>query len=177
MDSKKGLLNPQSLLTLLKCYAEHSSIHGRWHIASSKKIALSQGIQYLLKRSHVTRVTWLILVILALMAASIFASNVFVDWKDERTITSLKTISKPVNELDFPSVTICKDGQNLQAVREVLEKEKKEWEGKRKKRESSGSSPGSDYCQLKFKRTCEQVVLSLSFRSEICLSSLNIIAT
>ena len=75
------------------------------------------GIQYLLKNSHFTRVIWSILVILALMSAAIFATNIFTDWKGERTITSLKTISKPVTELDFPSVTICKDGQNMQAVR------------------------------------------------------------
>ena len=31
MAGKKGSLNPQSLLTLLKCYAENSSIHGRSH--------------------------------------------------------------------------------------------------------------------------------------------------
>ena len=92
-------------------------------ITSSTKICPSPGIQYLLKRSHVTRVIWLILVILALIAAAIFASNVFIDWQGERTITSLKTISKPVNELDFPSVTICKDGQHMDAVREELEKE------------------------------------------------------
>ena len=120
----------------------------------------------MLKRSFATRVIWLILIILALTGATIFASNIFFDWQEERTITSLKTISKPVNELDFPSVTICKDGQNHQAVREVLERERKEWEEeqnkdiirRRKKRSSSGGSNlGSDYCQLIFNRTCEQV--------------------
>ena len=103
---------------------------------------------------------WLILVILALMAATIFASNVFFDWQDERTITSLKTISKPVNELDFPSVTICKDGQNMQAVGEALETERLAWKGRRK-RESSGPDPESNYCQSKFNRTCEQVAFWL----------------
>ena len=97
------------------------------------------------------------------MAATIFASNVFFDWQDERAITSLKTISKPVNELDFPSVTICKDGQNLQAVGEMLERDRKTWKGKRKKRELSGSDPESSYCQSKFNRTCEQVVFSFRF--------------
>ena len=109
------------------------------------------------KRSFATRVIWLILIILALTGATIFASNIFFDWQEERTITSLKTISKPVNELDFPLVTICKDGQNMQAVREKLEKEKKDWDGRRIKRQTSGSSSESDYCQLKFKRTCKQV--------------------
>ena len=116
-----------------------------------------KGVQYLVKRSFVTQSIWLILLILALSGAAIFANNIFNDWQEERTITSLKTISKPVNELDFPLVTICKDGQNMQAVREKLEKEKKDWEGRRIKRQTSGSSSESDYCQLKFKRTCKQV--------------------
>ena len=124
-------------------------------ITCSTKTCLSQGIQYLFKRSHVTRVIWLILVILALIAAAIFAGNVFFDWQGERTITSLKTISKPVNELDFPSVTICKDGQDMQAVREALEKSKDELAGIIRKKRS-----GQDDCQLLFHRDCEQVVNS-----------------
>ena len=54
----------------------------------------------------------------------------------ERTITSLKTISKPVNEIDFPSVTVCKGGQNLQAVKKQLEKEAEEWGEKRRGKRS-----------------------------------------
>ena len=111
----------------------------------------------MLKRSFATRIIWLILIILALAGAAIFASNIFLDWQEERTITSLKTISKPVNELDFPSVTICKDGQNLQAVMKMLEKEKKEWEGKRTRRAVVGAE--LDYCQLLFHRDCKQVVI------------------
>ena len=118
--------------------------------------------------------------IFALAGATIFASNVFSDWQGERTITSLKTISKPVNELDFPSVTICKDGQNMQAVRERLDHEKKNWVVKRKKdgqnmqavRKAFEKSKdelagiirkkrsGQDDCQLLFHRDCEQVVNS-----------------
>ena len=94
------------------------------------------GIQYLLKNSYVTRVIWSILVILALMSAAIFATNIFSDWKGERTITNLKTISKPVTELDFPSVTIFKDGQSLQAVREALEKQSGKQKGSSEKRPS-----------------------------------------
>ena len=100
----------------------------------------------------------------------------------ERTITSLKTISKPVNEIDFPSVTICKGGQNLQAVKKQLEKEAEEWGEKRRGKRSlsdhnnnnnnkstsklekrrrgkrSPSDDGSDYCQHIFHRTCDQVL-------------------
>ena len=120
------------------------------------------------------------------MSAAIFAKNIFTDWKGERTITSLKTISKPVAELDFPSVTICKDGQSMQAVREALEKDIAVWEAKRIKRETRESieqslqargvtlnkenidwqgnrekrnfNPGPDFCQLHFNRTCKEVI-------------------
>ena len=105
-------------------------------------------------RPIATRLLWFILVFLALAGATIFAWNVFSDWQDERTITSLKTISKPIDQLDFPSVTICKGGQNLQAVKEALEGEAEEWEkGRREKRSPSGSN----YCQRIFHRTCDQV--------------------
>ena len=118
-----------------------------------------QGVQYLLKRSFATQLIWLFLVILALAGATIFAKNIFTDWKGERTITSLKTISKPVTEVDFPSVTICKDGLNLQAVREALERDEEEWEAKRIKR---AVTLKPDFCQTNFERPCEQVGFFLS---------------
>ena len=104
--------------------------------------------------------------------------NIFNDLQENRSITSLKTISKSVNELDFPAVTICKDGLNFHAVQKVLEGESNsgsgsgagQREGTRKKRQilcppycnatvmtSSGSD--RDNCQLKFNRTCDQVSL------------------
>ena len=76
-------------------------------------------------------------------------------------MTNLKTISRPVTELDFPAVTICKDGLNFKAVREVLEEATRQWAGGRDKRSPSGSGSDQDYCKLKFDRTCDQVGLSL----------------
>ena len=113
------------------------------------------------KRPIATRLLWFALVLLALAGATIFAWNVFLDWQDERTITSLKTISKPVNQLDFPSVTICKGGQNLQAVKEVLEREAQEWENGRREKRSPSVSSGSNYCQHIFHRTCDQVLIKI----------------
>ena len=98
-------------------------------------------------------------------------------------MTNLKTISKPVTELDFPAVTICKDGLNFQTVREVLEMAngmgsgsvsdsgsgtglESEFgsgsgSGSRRKRSPTQSGSENDYCQLKFNRTCDQVSLLL----------------
>ena len=124
----------------------------------------SQGVQYLSNRPIATRLIWFILVLLALAGATIFAWNVFSDWQDQRTITSLKTISKPVNQLDFPSVTICKGGQNLQAVKEALEGEAEDGaKGRREKRSLSAS----DYCQVVFHRTCDQVFIQELMNNDI----------
>ena len=150
MIGEQGSPSPKSITAHLMCYAENSSIHGRISVMnSSDDISMFLGIQYLIKRSCVTRLIWVFLVLFSLAGATIFASNVFIDWQGEHTITSLKTISKPVNELDFPSVTICKDGQNMQAVMEALERVKDEWAGIIRKKRASGQEGFNDY-QLLF---------------------------
>ena len=154
----------------------------QWHVSNHKFSVLvhencfhlwyfSKGVQYLSSRPAATRLLWFFLVLLALAGATIFAWNVFSDWQDERTITSLKTISKSIDQLDFPSVTICKGGQNLQAVKEVLEREAEEWERGRREKRSPSVSSGSNYCQHIFHRTCDEVfyqdLIKIFFRLEI----------
>ena len=122
----------------------------------------------MLSKSVAARTVWFILVVLALASAAKFAGNIFNDWQEDHTITSLKTISRSVKELDFPAVTICKDGLNFHAVQRVLQGESGsgQWEGTRKKRQmairkttTTTTTKGydQDNCQLKFNRTCDQV--------------------
>ena len=112
-------------------------------------------------------------------------------------MTNLKTISKPVTELDFPSVTICKDGLNFQTVREVLEMAngmgsgsvsdsgtglESEFgsgsgSGSRRKRTPTQSGSDHDYCQLKFNRTCDQVSLLLQIYQIVLYPIANLLAS
>ena len=130
----------------------------------------------MVSKSVAARIIWFILVVLALASAAKFARNIFKDWQEDHTITSLKTISRSVKELDFPAVTICKDGLNFHAVQKVLQGDSGsgELKGTRKKRQpavawaiqettttttTTTTTIGYDEynCQLKFNRTCEQV--------------------
>ena len=162
MGQKSAKCTTQLSILCNPTQALHGNIlYSRWVIHKIKRknyFTFTLGVQYLSNRSYIAQAIWMILVVLALVAAAIFAKNVFSDWQTQHTITSLKTMSKPVDELEFPSVTICKDGQNMHAVREALRREKNVWAaGKRMKRESFGSESGADYCQHTFNRTCEQV--------------------
>ena len=128
----------------------------------------------MVSKSVAARIIWFILVVLALASAAKFALNIFKDWQEDHTITSLKTISRSVKELDFPAVTICKDGLNFHAVQKVLQGDSGtgsgESKGTRKKRQpavpwaiqettTTTTTIGydEDNCQLKFNRTCDQV--------------------
>ena len=92
--------------------------------------------------------------VLALLGASFFAGKIFTDLKDDQTITSLKTMSKPVTDLDFPAVTICSGGQNLQAVRKALQRDVAEWQEKKQRKWSTGPE---DYCKEVFGHSCQNV--------------------
>ena len=53
-------------------------------------------------------------------------------------------MSKPITELDFPAVTICKGGQNMGAVREAMDRDRRLWEGDNSRRKRA---TGDDhYC-------------------------------
>ena len=68
-------------------------------------------------------------------------------------MTSLKTLAKPVTELDFPTVTICKAGQDMQAVRKALERDRELWEtGQGRRKREAGRD---DYCREKFGHICQ----------------------
>ena len=72
-------------------------------------------------------------------------------------------MSKPVTDLDFPAVTICKGGQNMQAVRQAMQRDIALWEGRKQRRKRS-TGP-EDYCREKFGQSCqdvEQMVRALS---------------
>ena len=64
-------------------------------------------------------------------------------------------MTKPVTELDFPAVTICKGGQDMQAVRQALDRDKELWQENNRRRKRSADS--GDYCMEHFGQSCGAV--------------------
>ena len=65
-----------SLLKVSKDYSENASIHGVGYIFSAK--------------TAIERAIWFILVLVALILASVFTKDVYVKWQASPVITSLK---------------------------------------------------------------------------------------
>ena len=114
------------------------------------------GVSYLLSGPLFDRLLWLCLVVAALLGAYQQAGQVWQDWQGDRTITGLKTMAKPVTELDFPAVTICKGGQNMQAVRQALQRDLARWEADSQGRRKRSAGP-DDYCRSRFGQSCMAV--------------------
>ena len=184
MASKKGSLNSQSMVNLLRSMQKIPpfmvSVVKLWSLGKNPP-----GIQYLLKNSHFTRVIWF-LVILVLMSAAIFVKNIFTDWKgDLEDDHDLEDDFKAVDWVGLPlgddlqgraehaggqvvhcwTLFFCWSSQRARdqivSVREALKMNKAAWQGRRKKRTLSTLNQGPDFCQLHFSRTCKEAEKSL----------------
>ena len=88
------------------------------------------GVSYIFDRTvpPFDRFLWLIIFLgSASFAISLIYSS-YTDWQDNQVITSLKTVAKPVTDLNFPAVTICAAGQHMGNVEKVLFYNFKQWE-------------------------------------------------
>ena len=111
---RKEPLNKTRMVDTLKDYSCESSIH---------------GIQYLGNRKHSTcgRGFWVITACIALMCTLVQVSNIWYQWVDDPVVTTLSTISLPVEEIDFPAVTLCPQGSTEDIIDNVLYHQFQEW--------------------------------------------------
>ena len=115
-ESQSSMLSRRtraSLARVLRDYAESASVHGVGYIVSA--------------RSPADRVLWLCLVLLGLTSASFLSYEVFVSWQETPVVTHLKTTNHQVLDLEFPSVTICTEGINMEAVLAALNQDFSDW--------------------------------------------------
>ena len=102
-----------SLVRVLRDYAESASVHGVGYVVSARRPA--------------DKLLWLCLVLLGLTSASYLSYEVFVSWQETPVVTLLKTTNKQVLDLEFPSVTICTEGINMEAVLTALNQDFSDW--------------------------------------------------
>ena len=88
------------------------------------------GVSYIFDRtvSPFDRFLWLIIFLGSASFAIFLIYSSYTDWQDNQVITSLKTVAKPVADLNFPAVTICAAGQHMGNVEKVIFYNFKQWE-------------------------------------------------
>ena len=87
-------------------FLENSTIHGLVHISTAK----SRG----------ARVAWFIIVLACFSIAIMMITNSYKEWQDTPVSTTITT--HLIEELDFPSVTVCPPKGSNTAVNHVLQK-------------------------------------------------------
>ena len=111
---RKDPITKDEVVTILQDYSSDSTIH---------------GIQYLGNPKHSTcgRAFWVITVCIALICTSVQIFNIWYQWIDYPVVTTLSTISLPVEKVDFPAVTLCPQGSTEDIIDNVLYHQFQEW--------------------------------------------------
>ena len=132
-DSKRRSV----LHTTADDYAEGATVHGVGYIFNELLPTID-------------RVIWAVSVTFFFILAIFFTTNSYFDWQDNLVITTLKNTAKDVTELEFPAVTICSEGLNMDAVSKALARDFTEWSDEKAKKVSAlKSSPNNPFVRLK----------------------------
>ena len=93
-----------------KDYSSATTIHGITYLTGDDTTALE-------------RLLWLVVVILAVLFATYQVGKLYKDWQDDPVVTTLDTVALPIEEIEFPAVTICPQGSRHQIIDSVLFKQ------------------------------------------------------
>ena len=125
------------LKTNFEAYASQSTVHGIGYIFDKKVGILDRCI-------------WLIVVIGAMLMALWMISTSYINWKDNPVITTLKTTTKPITNLDFPAITICANGLHMGLVEKVLYHNFRQWKESRPESKNSIDTELSEFMTVFF---------------------------
>ena len=112
--SKKGSF----FATCLKDYTSSSTVHGIRYILADDTPVLD-------------RLLWLLLLLCCVVSAAYLVIQSYTTWQSSLVITTLKTVARPVSELQFPAITICGSGQHFTTVEQILANNFHTWNNNR----------------------------------------------
>ena len=117
--SEKGTIDQKKstrklIVDTSKQYSSATTIHGISYL-SSDKIPV------------VERLLWFVVVILAMIFTTFQVCKLYKEWQDEPVITTLDTVALPIEEIEFPAVTICPQGSRQEIIDSVLFRQLREY--------------------------------------------------
>ena len=112
MDQKKS--TRKIIVDTTRQYSSSTTIHGISYLSSDKIPVLE-------------RLLWLFVVVLAIIFTTFQVCKLYKEWQDEPVITTLDTVALPIEEVEFPAVTICPQGSRKEIIDSVLFRQLKEY--------------------------------------------------
>ena len=103
-----------SLFESFHDYSSASSIHGLRYFSDRKHSACGRAF-------------WIIIVAIALSLTSFQVVNIWNEWFEDPVVTSLNTISLPVENIEFPAVTLCPQGSTADIMENFFYHQFEEW--------------------------------------------------
>ena len=75
----------------------------------------THGIFYIFERGRLVleRFFWLIVVVIGIMLAAVWSFWAYEKWQDDPMLTTISTTGLPIQDVPFPSITICAQGIDL----------------------------------------------------------------
>ena len=100
-------------------YPSRKSIKG--HLKKFSSVTTAHGVTYLAEDGlHILeRIFWLIVVCTAIVLMTFQTLTLYQQWQDDPVVTTLDTVALPIQELDFPAITICPQG-SMKSILEVV---------------------------------------------------------
>ena len=102
------------MLNTTKEYASATTIHGLAYVSDDNHTRLD-------------RTVWLIVVIMSFSFTTYQVVTLYKEWQDNPVITMLDTVAEPIDNIEFPAVTICPQGSRKEIMDAVLFKQLKEY--------------------------------------------------
>ena len=109
---KMGKTSPVS--KTLQEYSEAATVHGVGYVFS-RSLPLAD------------RLLWALITLSCLSLAGYWSVTAFGNWQENLVVTTLKDPAKSVASLNFPAVTICTSGLDMEAVKDMLMKDFASW--------------------------------------------------
>ena len=104
-----------SVKNTIQAFGKSSSIHGIGYISNQSMNRLDRCI-------------WFVLFVASTALATLLVLRSYNEWQNNQVVTTLKTVAKPVTDLEFPAVTICGAGQHMSNVERALYNNFNEWD-------------------------------------------------
>ena len=83
--------------------------------------ATTHGIFYIFERGNLAleRLLWLVVVIVAILFAVSLSLSAYEKWQDDPMLTTISTTGLPIQDVPFPSITICAQGIIFNSVNNI----------------------------------------------------------